>query len=43
MEGDFDAIYTDEQRMGKIFIAFATLAIVIACLGLLGLSANAAE
>ena len=43
MEDDFDAIYTDEQRMGKIFIAFATLAIVIACLGLLGLSANAAE
>lgn len=31
--------YRDEQRFGKLFICFATLAILISCLGLLGLSA----
>jgi len=43
MDADFDAVYRTEQRMGKIFIIFTTLAIFIACLGLLGLSAYAAE
>ncbi|TSJ43036.1 FtsX-like permease family protein [Mucilaginibacter corticis] len=43
MDTDFDAIYRTEQRMGKIFIIFTVLAIVIACLGLFGLSAYAAE
>jgi putative ABC transport system permease protein len=32
-----------EQRIGKIFSAFTTLAIIIACLGLFGLAAYAAE
>ena len=32
-----------EQRMGKLFITFSTLAILIACLGLFGLAAYAAE
>jgi len=43
MDADFDAIYRAEQRMGKISILFSTLAIVIACLGLFGLSAFAVE
>lgn len=43
MDADFDAIYRTEQRMGTIFIVFTTLAIAIACLGLFGLSAYAAE
>ena len=43
MDADFDAIYRSEQRMGKIFIVFTILAIAIACLGLFGLSAYAAE
>jgi putative ABC transport system permease protein len=43
MDDDFNAIYNNEQRMGKLFFVFATFAIFIACLGLFGLSAYAAE
>jgi putative ABC transport system permease protein len=43
MDQDFDASYRVEQRVGKIFIVFTSLAIVIACLGLFGLAAYAAE
>jgi putative ABC transport system permease protein len=43
MEEDFDRLYRTEQRMGKISVAFTSLAIVIACLGLFGLAAYAAE
>ena len=43
MDEDFDAIYRAEQRIGTIFIAFTSLAIIIACLGLFGLAAYAAE
>src|SRR5204863_6721637 len=35
--------YHAEQQTGKIFITFAALAIFIACLGLFGLAAYAAE
>jgi putative ABC transport system permease protein len=34
----FDKQYTSEQRFGKLFINFAVLAIIISCLGLLGLA-----
>lgn len=43
MDEDFDHLYFVEQRMGKISIAFTSLAIVVACLGLFGLAAYAAE
>jgi putative ABC transport system permease protein len=43
MDEDFDATYRAENRVGTIFISFSTLAIVIACLGLFGLAAYAAE
>ncbi|MDB5089606.1 MAG: putative transport system permease protein, partial [Mucilaginibacter sp.] len=43
MDQEFDATYRSEQRIGTIFIAFTTLAIAIACLGLFGLAAYAAE
>jgi putative ABC transport system permease protein len=43
MEEDFDGLYRAEQRIGKIFISFSSLAILIACLGLFGLVAYAAE
>ncbi|MGZ3874460.1 MAG: ABC transporter permease [Mucilaginibacter sp.] len=43
MDQDFDATYRTEQRVGTIFIVFTTLAIIIACLGLFGLAAYAAE
>lgn len=43
MDEDFDAAYRAEQRVGTLFIAFSTLAILVACLGLFGLAAFAAE
>ncbi|HEY9002582.1 MAG TPA: ABC transporter permease [Mucilaginibacter sp.] len=43
MDADFDATYRNEQRLGTLFISFSTLAILIACLGLFGLAAYAAE
>ncbi|GAA4329941.1 ABC transporter permease [Mucilaginibacter gynuensis] len=35
----YNAQYQSEERFGKLFSCFATLAILISCLGLLGLSA----
>ena len=43
MDEDFDALYRAEQRTGKIALLFTSLAIFIACLGLFGLAAYAAE
>ncbi|MES2428774.1 MAG: ABC transporter permease [Bacteroidota bacterium] len=43
MDQDFDAAYRAEQSTGSIFLLFTLLAIIIACLGLFGLTAYAAE
>ena len=43
MDDDFNNIYKTEQRMGGISLSFSLLAIFIACLGLFGLAAYAAE
>jgi putative ABC transport system permease protein len=43
LDADFDALYHNEQRTNRIFLVFSLLAIGIACLGLLGLAAFAAE
>lgn len=43
MDEDFNKLYTTEQRTGHIFITFALLAILIACLGLFGLVTYAAQ
>jgi putative ABC transport system permease protein len=43
MDEDFNKLYETEQRTGQLFITFAVLAILIACLGLFGLVAYAAE
>jgi putative ABC transport system permease protein len=43
MDNDFNALYKAENRMGAISICFSVLAIFIACLGLFGLAAYAAE
>jgi len=43
MDQDFDASYRAEQRTGTISLIFSSLAIIIACLGLFGLAAYAAE
>lgn len=37
LDQQYASLYKGEQQMGGIFIVFATLAIIIACLGLLGL------
>ncbi|HEY4063891.1 MAG TPA: ABC transporter permease [Puia sp.] len=43
MDQDFDAMYRAERRMGQLCVIFTSLAILIACLGLFGLSTYAAE
>jgi putative ABC transport system permease protein len=43
LDKDFEALYKAEARMGTIFRIFAVLAVFIACLGLMGLSAFTAE
>lgn len=43
LDEDFDQLFRAEQRLGAVFTAFTVIAIFIACLGLLGLSAYMAE
>ncbi len=43
LEDDFDRLYRTEQRMNKIFGYFSVLAIIISCLGLIGLSSFMTE
>ncbi|WAC09920.1 ABC transporter permease [Dyadobacter pollutisoli] len=43
MDEDFNQVYRSEERVGKIFITFAVISIIIGCLGLFGLSAYTAE
>jgi len=43
LDSDYDALYHNEERTGRIFTVFAILAIGIGCLGLLGLASFAAE
>lgn len=43
LDENFDKLYRSEQKFGQIIGAFAFLAIMIACLGLFGLAAFAAE
>lgn len=43
LDDRFSRMYDAEQRLGKIFGVFATLTIVVACLGLFGLASYTAE
>ena len=43
LDEDFDALFRAEQRLGQVFSVFTSLAILVACLGLLGLAAFMAE
>jgi len=43
LDEDLEKLYGKEKRLGKIFLYFTILAIVIACLGLFGLAAFTAE
>lgn len=43
LDQDFDSQYTADQKRSQLFTAFSGLTIIIACLGLLGLSAFTTE
>jgi putative ABC transport system permease protein len=43
LDEEFDALYRSEQRMSRLFIVFTGFSLFVACLGLFGLSAFAAE
>jgi ABC-type antimicrobial peptide transport system permease subunit len=43
LDDDYDNLYRTERRMGKIFSYFSLLAIIISCLGLIGLSSFMTE
>ena len=43
LDQNFDAKFRAEQRLGQLFLVFTSLAIIIACLGLLGLATFIAE
>ena len=43
LDDEIDALYRAEQRMGTLFTIATAMALVVACLGLLGLVAFAAE
>jgi putative ABC transport system permease protein len=43
LDDAFNQMYDEEQRVGKIALSFALLAILIACLGLFGLATYMAE
>ncbi len=42
LDESFDALYTSEMRIGRIFAVFAALAVLIGCLGLFGLASFSA-
>ncbi|MYA76770.1 MAG: FtsX-like permease family protein [Gemmatimonadetes bacterium] len=43
LDANLEQLYSAEQRLGSVFIAGAALSMLIACLGLLGLSSYMAE
>ena len=43
LDDDYDALYRSEEKTGVLFSSFSVIAIVIACLGLFGLSAFVIE
>lgn len=43
LDQNFDQLFREEQRMGKVFVAMSGIAIFVACLGLLGLASFTAE
>jgi putative ABC transport system permease protein len=43
LENDFNNLYRTEKQMSKIFVYFSLLAIIISCLGLIGLSSFMTE
>lgn len=43
LDDDYNKLYQNELRLGKIMNIFASIAIILACIGLFGLSAYAAQ
>jgi putative ABC transport system permease protein len=43
IDTEFDALYRKDQQLGRIIFIFTALAIIVACLGLLGLATFTAE
>jgi putative ABC transport system permease protein len=43
LDEDFNNLYKKEQKVGQIFTAFSIVAMIIACLGLLGLISHTVE
>lgn len=43
LDEDFNRLYSSELRLGKVLTIFASIAIALACLGLLGLSSYTAK
>jgi putative ABC transport system permease protein len=43
MDDDYNKLYENELRLGKIMNIFASIAIILACIGLFGLSAYSAQ
>ncbi|MBN2264870.1 MAG: ABC transporter permease [Candidatus Aminicenantes bacterium] len=43
LDEGFDRIYANERRLGRIFKTFSLITVLVACLGLFGLAAYAAE
>ncbi|HWK07540.1 MAG TPA: ABC transporter permease [Puia sp.] len=43
LDKDYEALYHSEQRLGNVFSTFTLLSILVACLGLFGLSVYTAE
>ena len=43
LDQEYQGLYTNEQRLSSVFVVFAALAIIIACIGLLGLVAFSAS
>ena len=43
LDEDFNKLYSSELRLGKVLTIFASIAIALACLGLLGLASYSAR
>ena len=43
LDDQYNSLYRSEERLGKLFLYFTLLAIIVGCLGLFGLSSYSAE
>ena len=43
LDESFNSLYREDERLGRIILNFAILAIIVACMGLLGISVYSAQ